>query len=318
LIGKAQQDNKIHGISIAINAPLISHLIYVDDNILFCRARPEEAKTIMEVLRQYQEASGQKVNLDKSETIFSPNISVEAKKMFQENLPVRINDKITKYLGMPTHFGRSKERDFNFIMVWIWIKLKGWKEKSLSFEGMGVVIRFVDQAIPTYYMRCFLLPKVLCNKIEKVICSFWWGTTGTKKKSHWNKRENSFKSKHEGGLGFKILRDFNTAMLAKQVWGFHTNPGTLISRCFKDKYFPHLDVLQAPIGNNPSYAWRSFNFLLGILLEVADGGLAMEIRLEFGGDNWIPNHNSFKVMSPVKENSNVNMVKDLITTKGPS
>lgn len=116
-------------------------------------------------------------------------------------------------------------------------KLKGWKEKSLSFEGRGVLIRAVAQAIPTYIMSCFLLPKGLCDRIERVVCSFWWGGSDNKKKIHWTKKENLFKSKHSGGFGFKNLRDFNLAMLAKQVWRFHTQPNSLITWCFKAKYF---------------------------------------------------------------------------------
>lgn len=107
--------------------------------------------------------------------IFSPNISQEFKIQFQEQLPVKISDTHNKYLGLPTHFGRSKEQDFYFIMDRVWKQLKGWKEKCLSFEGMGVLIRVVAQAIPTYYMSCFLLPKGLCFRIERAICSFWCG-----------------------------------------------------------------------------------------------------------------------------------------------
>lgn len=109
MINKAQQEGLIQGISIATNAPNISHLLYADDSILFFRARPEEAKAIMDILKYYQEISGQQINLDKSEMIFSPNISQDIKSLFQENLPIRISDHIDKYLGMPTQFGRSKE-----------------------------------------------------------------------------------------------------------------------------------------------------------------------------------------------------------------
>lgn len=66
MIDKAQKDGLIKGISIAINAPEISHLLYADDNILFCRANISEAKTIMDILQQYQVISCQRVNLDKS------------------------------------------------------------------------------------------------------------------------------------------------------------------------------------------------------------------------------------------------------------
>jgi hypothetical protein len=66
--------------------------------------------------------------MDKSEMLFSPNIDLVAKKAFQDQLPIKITTCISKYLGMPTHLGRSKKIDFNFIMDRIWKKLKGWKE----------------------------------------------------------------------------------------------------------------------------------------------------------------------------------------------
>jgi hypothetical protein len=102
IIDKSQKDGLIHGIAIATNAPPISHLLYADDNILFCRAKRDEAKTIMHILKIYQEASGQQVNLAKSEMVFSPNIPLEDKKSFQDHLPVKISSSISKYLGMPT------------------------------------------------------------------------------------------------------------------------------------------------------------------------------------------------------------------------
>ncbi|MCI47781.1 reverse transcriptase-like protein, partial [Trifolium medium] len=82
---------------------------------------------------------------------------------------------------MPTQIGRSKQGVFKFIMDRVWSKLKGWKEKNLSFAGRGVLISAVIQAIPTYMMSCFLIPKSVCEQIEKAICKFWWGGNGITK-----------------------------------------------------------------------------------------------------------------------------------------
>jgi hypothetical protein len=188
--------------------------------------------------------------------LFSPNISNEEKGKFQEQPPVKISDCISKYLGMPTQFGRFKEQNFNFIMDRIKKKLNGWKEKSLSFEGRSILIKAVAQAIPTYIMSCFLLPKGLCDRTERAVCSFWWGGSDSNRKIHWSKKSNLFRSKHSR-LDFRNLRDFNLAMLAKQVWRFHTQPNSLLSRCYKAKYFPTTDILKAHMGYNVSYAWRS-------------------------------------------------------------
>jgi len=94
MIDKNQKNGAITGVAIATKSPAISHLLYADDSILFCRAKPEEAKAIMNIIMEYQKASGQKVNMDKSEMIFSPNISMEFKKVFQDILPIKIRDSI--------------------------------------------------------------------------------------------------------------------------------------------------------------------------------------------------------------------------------
>ncbi|XP_074357944.1 uncharacterized protein LOC141697454 [Apium graveolens] len=43
----------------------------------------------------------------------------------------------------------------------------------------------------------------------------------------------------------------------KQGWRFITNPDSLVSRLFKAKYFADGDYLNASLGHNPSFIWRS-------------------------------------------------------------
>jgi hypothetical protein len=165
-------------------------------------------------------------------------------------------------------------------------------------------------------MSCFLLPKGLCNRIERAVCSFWWGGTNSTRKIHWTRKENLFKSKHYGGLGFKHLRDFNIAMLAKQAWRLHTQLDSLIARCFRYKYFPHTDVLQAQLGHNPSYAWRSIFKAIWIIQKGGCWRIGNGQSVKIWEDHWIPSHNNFKVLSPPMENSNLRYVKDLISPEG--
>jgi hypothetical protein len=75
-------------------------------------------------------------------------------------------------------------QDFNYILDKVIKKLKGWKERNLSFAGRGVLIKVVAQAIPLFFMSCFLLPHEICDKIERAACQFWWGSDGDNKKIH--------------------------------------------------------------------------------------------------------------------------------------
>lgn len=63
--------------------------------------------------------------------------------------------------------------------------------------------------------------------------------------------------KDEDGLGFRNLRAFNLALLAKHGWHLQTCTNSLVHRVLKACYFPNGDFLSTQLGNNPSYTWRS-------------------------------------------------------------
>jgi len=58
-------------------------------------------------------------------------------------------------------------------------------------------------------------------------------------------------------MGFRDLTAFNLAMLGKQGCKFQTQPKCLVTRLFKARYFPCNDYLEAKIGHNPSFVWKS-------------------------------------------------------------
>ena len=52
-------------------------------------------------------------------------------------------------------------------------------------------------------------------------------------------------------MGFKQLKQFNLALLAKQGWRIQMKHDFLVYRVLKAKYFPKCDFINAYIGNNP-------------------------------------------------------------------
>ena len=143
--------------------------------------------------------------------------------------------------------------------------LAGWKGKLLLIGGREILIKAVAQAVPTYTMSCFQLPKTLCTDLENMMRNFWWGQKDKEHKIAWVSWKKMCKSKLQGGMGFRDLQAFNLTMLAKQDWRILTNPDSLVARVYKARYFPHDDILNSKKGYSPSYAWRSIHNSLEVI-----------------------------------------------------
>ncbi|KAL8104689.1 hypothetical protein AgCh_028771 [Apium graveolens] len=137
-------------------------------------------------------------------------------------------------------------------------RIEGWDKKYLSKGGKELLIKTVSQAIPTYAMSIFLLPKQMCTELEGLMCKFWWRSSTKKIKGiHWMSWDRMCMKKSEGGLGFRKLHDFNLALLGKQAWRLVTKPDSMVSKVFKARYYSKGSFLSASLGPNPSYVWRS-------------------------------------------------------------
>ena len=112
------------------------------------------------------------------------------------------------------------------------------------------MIKSVASPMPTHVMSCFRIPKGVTKKITSTLSHFWWGGSGNKKGIHWLSWDKVCTPKEEGGLNFRDLQDFNTALLAKQLWRLLDKPDCLFSKVFKGRYFRNTD----PLDDHRSYA----------------------------------------------------------------
>ena len=184
ILQRKVQARELHGAKASRNGPEISHLLFTDDNLLFARINRHECRIIVDILNQYEQASGQKTNYEKSEVSFSRGISVEKQEELLEVLNMRHVDSHNKYLGLSTVVGRSKKVMFEALMDRIWKKLQGWKEKLLLRAGKEILLKSVIQAIPTYLMGVYKLPCLVIEKIHSAMENFFWGQSGPNKKIH--------------------------------------------------------------------------------------------------------------------------------------
>jgi hypothetical protein len=318
LLHKEVQNNNLHGIQVARGAPKITHLLFADDSLFFARANQHEAESINRILNTYQTASGQTVSLEKSDVSYSRNMPENEKILICNKIGVKVVTSHSRYLGLPVLFGRSKKEIFSFVKDRVWKKIKGWKEKCLSRAGKETLIKAVAQAIPNYIMSCYKIPIGCCKDIEGMLAKFWWGTDERQRKIHWLSWDNLGKSKNSGGMGFRGFEEFNKALLGKQCWRIIQNQESLIARVFKSRYFPRTNFMEAQIGYQPSYAWRS----MFSVKKVMEMGLRWTIgngqNVRIWKDNWLPNQAGFKVCSPINLLEEDALVSQLIDSTNRS
>jgi hypothetical protein len=239
-------------------------------------------------LQSYCQASGQRVNRSKSSIHFGKGCSEQIREEIKFLLEVTNETLSEKYLGMPSDVGKSVNKAFKYIKDRVWKNILGWIEQILSVGGKGVLIKSVLQAIPTFSMSCFKLPRGLCEHINSLIRSFWWGSKEGKKKPHWVSWEAMTRPKHDGGLGFRDMELFNLALLARQAWRLLINPNTLSAKVLKAIYYPDTDILKAELGPRPSKIWRAITegnevLQLGLIKRIGTGQ-----NTKVWEDNWLP------------------------------
>ncbi|KAL0314690.1 UNVERIFIED_CONTAM: hypothetical protein Sangu_2313400 [Sesamum angustifolium] len=199
-------------VAVCRGAPRISHLLFTGDTMVFCPANTDTVIHVKHLLDIYRLASGQEINLAKSSIAFSRNTPLAAQHQLAGALGIRLENKHKVYLGLPAVAFRSKKVLFAALKDRIWRRIQGWHEKTLSQASKAVLIQVVVQAIPSYVMSCFRLPRTLLQEFQALSANFFWND-GDRRKIHWLAWNQLCFRKLEGGLGFRNLEAFNLALL---------------------------------------------------------------------------------------------------------
>ncbi|XP_074314561.1 uncharacterized protein LOC141649780 [Silene latifolia] len=233
MIRRKVEEGVLHGIRVAPGAPVVSHLFFADDSIIFVKANENQARVVMDVLSKYERASGQLVSKKKTMVSFSKGTVEWRREKVARVLGVQVVAEQDRYLGLPTVIGQSKHALTKIVCDKLNNKMQGWR------------VNF-------------------CNDLRSIVSRFWWGSAGGARKISW------------------------------LSWEFMCRA--------KGKYFPNGTFIDAPIGNNPSYTWRSIceaKCVMGLGLRKRVGnGIDTRVWL----DPWIPNTSSRCVVSPREDN----------------
>ena len=225
LLHKATKRNDFKGLAASARGPRISHLFLDDDSLIFCRAMEKEGAEVQRILQVYESSSRQQLNRNKTTHLFSSNTPTRKAIKFSSNTPTRkaiksmFGAQVIKphesYLGLPSLIRKSKKNTFTQLKQKLASKFAGWTKKLLSNAGKEVLNKAVAQAVLSHTINCFKLLNTLCDEMTRMVRQFWWGQVKNEKKVAWMSRDKMCLPKDKGGMGFRDLKSFNLALLAK-------------------------------------------------------------------------------------------------------
>ncbi|XP_059639319.1 uncharacterized protein LOC132281652 [Cornus florida] len=285
---RAQQARVLTGLSIRWDAPVLSHLFFADDSIIFYQASIEEVQSLKHILNCYKQAFGQMINFSKSAIFFSKNTSRFIRSIISHLLGISVEGFHARYLGVPALVGRSKRDVFQFVLHHMQDRLAFWNKHCLSAGVKEILIKAVLSALLTYLISSFRLPRSLCLDLSKCVRNFWWCKKQQSCLVHWVNWEDLCASKNSGGLCFRNFEAFNSALMAKHAWNFQVTQRGIAFHLLKAKYFPSYSFLEASLGSNPSWGWQSIWFTQelfrkGLMWSVGNGQ-----SIDIWNDRWIP------------------------------
>ena len=202
-------------------------------------------------------ASGQQLNKSKSSVMFSSKVVAFSKTDLKRSLAINQEGGMGMYIELPEKICCSKKQVFSFVQERLSDRTNSWSTKLLSKGGIEVQIKAVAQAVPSYTMSCYLLPKGITKNLTSTVARFWWSTKFNNRELHWVAWDKICVPMEMGGLGFRDFHEFNIALLAKQLWKLLKYPHSLLARVLKGRYYKHSTSMQVEKANNPSYGWRS-------------------------------------------------------------
>ncbi|XP_049354731.1 uncharacterized protein LOC125819316 [Solanum verrucosum] len=264
----------------------ITHLLYADDSLVFCGVEVSQIRHLRAILTIFEAISGLHVNWQKS-CLFPVN-QVNNMQGLSDNLGCQVASLPTKYLGMPLGAKNKELEVWSEVLERSERKLTRWKSQYLSLGGRVTLIKSVLDALPTYMLSRFPLPKSIGKKLNKLRRVFLW--QGNKEKQGYNlvKWEEVIMSKVQGGLGIKNLSIQNTSLLQKWLWTFCCEDTSLWRRFIAEKYGLHSNWITEEVnGTFGCSVWKTIrrmwtDFNAQVTFKVGNG-----LKISFWNEIWL-------------------------------
>jgi len=238
---EAHHEGRFQGIRVAPNLN-ITHLLFVDDVLIFCSGCRRESRVLKEILELFSKATGMEINAGKSTlttNLLRPFEEDELLRLFPYNTAGL--DEGLKYLGFSLKSNLYLKRDWTWLIGKVEKRLNIWCHKWLSRAGRLVLVKSVLEAIPVYWMSLAWIPKGTLESIRRICFRFLWSGKKEDQTTPWVNWKRIAVPKGLGGWGLKNIFLFSKALAAKGGWRL-LKTNSLWTRVIKQKYLPEENI----------------------------------------------------------------------------
>jgi hypothetical protein len=138
-------------------------------------------------------------------------------------------------------------------------------------------------------MNSFFMPISLSSSLDKMFKNFWWGFPKDRARNLSLKSWSSIcLPKHEGGLGFRRMHEFNLSLITKLGWKMITKTDCLWVKQLQNKYIKYGDFLSSPISSSASWLWKGIQKIKPFISTGAYLRVSRNSMAPIWSSNWVP------------------------------
>ncbi|XP_059623114.1 uncharacterized protein LOC132266277 [Cornus florida] len=160
----------------------ISHLLFMDDTLVFCDIDVSQLRYLICVLVYFQTVSGLKVNMGKSVLVHVGEVQEVAS--LAAVIGCGTSSFLISYLGLPLGDSSRSVGSWNPVIKRFERRLAGWKKQYLSKGGKVTLVKSTLSNLPTYFLSLFQIPSSIVGRLEMLQRNFLWGGQGEEFKFH--------------------------------------------------------------------------------------------------------------------------------------
>ncbi|KAH1056860.1 hypothetical protein J1N35_034925 [Gossypium stocksii] len=150
LIRKEIEAGNWNPIQLSRNGPVVSHLFFADDLIIFGKAQLAQARLLGFILHQFCETSGHRISVRKSNIFFSNITSREDCAQIVQIFSFQEVQNLGKYCGVLLLHERVTKCTLRFVVDKVRKKLQSWDARRLSIAGRITLAQSILLSIPNF------------------------------------------------------------------------------------------------------------------------------------------------------------------------